>query len=61
MCNLSQGIREEGRLEGKIESAIDIYRDELNLSDDDILNKIMTKYNLPKTDALKYLKKNTLD
>ena len=65
MCNLSQGIREEGRLEGrlegKIEASIDIYRKKLHMSDDDILKEIISEYNLPKNEVLKYLKKDTLN
>ena len=64
MCNLSQGIEnrgiqkgmEKGIEKGKIQGAIDMCRD-LNLPEEEILQRIMQKFNLSEDTAREYLQK----
>lgn len=62
MCNLSQGVweegreagRKEGRKEGRIIGAVDAYRD-AGLSDNQIVDKLIEKFQLSKDSAEKYV------
>ena len=60
MCNLSQGIEnrgiQKGMKKGKIQGAIDMCRD-LNLPEEEILQRIMQKFNLSEDTAREYLQK----
>ena len=63
MCNLSQGLieegrkegREEGRREGRIEEAIDLYRTEMGLADEAIIWKIIDRFSLTYDSAKDYV------
>ena len=67
MCNLSEGLIEEGRKEGlqegrkeglqegRIIEAVIIYRDEMHMSDDKILDVIMNKFSLSMEEASVYM------
>ena len=46
---------EEGRLEGRIQERIDIYRNEDHLSDEEIIRRIMSKFNLSEEAAQDYV------
>ena len=46
---------EEGRLEGRIQERIDIYRNEDHLSDEEIIRRIMSKFNLSEDTAKEYV------
>ena len=48
-------IREEGREEGRILERIDIYRNEDHLSDEEIIRRIMSKFNLSEEAAKDYV------
>lgn len=43
--------REEGREEGHVEEAIDIYINEFSLSEPEVVDRIMQKFNLGKEEA----------
>ena len=47
--------RLEGRLEGRIQERIDIYRNEDHLSDEEIIRRIMSKFNLSEEAAKDYV------
>ena len=47
--------RAEGRMEGAIIEAIKLYHDEINLPPTEIIKKIMTRFNLEKSEAEKYV------
>ena len=47
--------RLEGRLEGRIQERIDIYRNEDHLSDEEIIRRIMSKFNLSEDTAKEYV------
>lgn len=51
LCNLSQGIYDRGR----IQQAVDIYREEMQLSDKEIIVKLQNKFNLTKEQAEEYV------
>lgn len=53
LCNLSQGIYNEG-LDKGIEGAVELLR-EAGFGDQDIIEKIMTKYHLTFEAAKKYV------
>ncbi len=48
-------MRAEGRAEGAISEAILIYHDEMNLSSDAIVQKIMSRFSLGEEAARKYV------
>ena len=68
MCNLSQGLidegrkagrkegRKEGHKEGRIVEAVDIYRTEMGLDDESIIRKICDKYSLTNDRAQAYVR-----
>ena len=47
--------RQEGRLEGRIQERIDIYRNEDRLSDEEIIRRIMTRFDLSEEAAKEYV------
>ena len=47
--------RQEGRLEGRIQERIDIYRNEDHLNDEEIIRRIMSKFNLSEEAAKDYV------
>ena len=47
--------RQEGRLEGRIQERIDIYRNEAHLSDEEIIRRIMMKFDLSEEAAKEYV------
>ena len=47
--------RLEGRFEGRIQERIDIYRNEDHLSDEEIIRRIMSKFNLSEDTAKEYV------
>ena len=59
MCNLSEGLIEYGEAQGipigKIQGAIMVYRDDLQLTPSEIITRIMTKFNLSQEAAEKYV------
>jgi hypothetical protein len=64
MCNLSQGLidegrkagRKAGRKEGRIVEAVDIYRTEMGLDDESIIRKICDKFSLTNDRAQAYVR-----
>ena len=48
-----------GEARGRILQSVDIYRNEMQLDDDRILQKIMEKFHLTEPVATEYLKTNT--
>jgi hypothetical protein len=57
MCNLSEGIREEGRALGRLEGMINIYS-EFGISFPETVNRIFSKFNMSISDAENIVKKH---
>ena len=55
MCNLSQGIYEKGYDTGRIQEAVVIYREELNLSDGEIIKKLQKKFQITEEQAREFV------
>ncbi len=51
---------EEGRAEGLIFGSIRIYREEMNLRDEEIKTRLMAKYDISEAEAERYLKLQTV-
>ena len=54
MCNLSDAIWYGGKAEGRIEGNIEAWR-EVGMHDEDIISRLMAKYDLTEEEAKEYL------
>ena len=53
----AEGLKEEGREEGKVETTIKILRDDFNFTDEKIIKKLMDECGLSREEAEESLKK----
>ena len=53
--------REEGMREGRVLQTISIYREELHFDDEEIQNRIQTRFQLSKEEAERYIVESKLD
>ena len=55
MCELFDGLAEQAKLEGSIITYIQTCK-EFDVSNDDLKNRVMVKFNLSETDCNNYIK-----